>query len=276
MNAALAGARRARRLRGRRGHRGRDLLHGRDLRATSAARCSSRSARATSAAPSCAEYEAALEDEAFPFEEKAIEVHEKNLELIGSGVYNAWIEKSLARARGARAGPLREARVEQRVRSRRSTATPTSAPRAADAARPRESPDDRPPVESRRRARRGPLPRAPAAAETGRRRGGERAGRRSAGARWRAMHARAAVESCCSHGARVAAALALPPLRDVAAPRRAAPGARRARLHDHRDACASSGEVRADFESARRAARAGAVRARDRAARRRSPRPRPS
>ena len=36
-----------------------------------------------------------LEEEAFPFEEKAIEVHEKNLELMASGIYNAWIEKSL-------------------------------------------------------------------------------------------------------------------------------------------------------------------------------------
>jgi tetratricopeptide (TPR) repeat protein len=43
------------------------------------------------------DYEMALEEEAFPFEEKAIEVHEKNLELMSAGVYNAWIEKSLAR-----------------------------------------------------------------------------------------------------------------------------------------------------------------------------------
>jgi hypothetical protein len=43
------------------------------------------------------EYETALEDEAFPFEEKAIGVHEKNLELLRSGVVNAWTEKSLGR-----------------------------------------------------------------------------------------------------------------------------------------------------------------------------------
>jgi tetratricopeptide (TPR) repeat protein len=43
------------------------------------------------------DYEAALEEEAFPFEERAIEVHQKNLELMSSGVYNPWIEKSLAR-----------------------------------------------------------------------------------------------------------------------------------------------------------------------------------
>ena len=41
------------------------------------------------------DYEALLEEEAFPFEEKAIAVHEKNLELMAAGVYNAWIEKSL-------------------------------------------------------------------------------------------------------------------------------------------------------------------------------------
>ncbi|NRA00675.1 MAG: hypothetical protein HRU01_29665, partial [Myxococcales bacterium] len=42
------------------------------------------------------DYELVLEEEAFPFEEKAIEVHEKNLELMDAGVYNRWIEKSLA------------------------------------------------------------------------------------------------------------------------------------------------------------------------------------
>jgi hypothetical protein len=38
----------------------------------------------------------ALEEEAYPFEERAIEVHEKNLELMRAGVFNEWIEKSLA------------------------------------------------------------------------------------------------------------------------------------------------------------------------------------
>ena len=42
-------------------------------------------------------YEDAIEEEAFPFEEKAIAVHEKNLELMPEGIYNAWTEKSLAR-----------------------------------------------------------------------------------------------------------------------------------------------------------------------------------
>ncbi len=41
------------------------------------------------------EYEMVIEDQAFPFEEKAISVHEKNLELLDAGIYNKWISKSL-------------------------------------------------------------------------------------------------------------------------------------------------------------------------------------
>ena len=43
------------------------------------------------------DYEMVLEEEAFPFEERAIEVHEKNLELMAAGIYNPWIERSLAK-----------------------------------------------------------------------------------------------------------------------------------------------------------------------------------
>ncbi|HEX9426630.1 MAG TPA: tetratricopeptide repeat protein [Candidatus Polarisedimenticolia bacterium] len=43
------------------------------------------------------EYEQALDEQAFPFEEKAIGLHEKNLEMLHAGVFNPWIEKSLAR-----------------------------------------------------------------------------------------------------------------------------------------------------------------------------------
>lgn len=42
-------------------------------------------------------YEADLDETAFPFEEKAIKVHEKNMELLHGGVYNEWTEKSLSR-----------------------------------------------------------------------------------------------------------------------------------------------------------------------------------
>ena len=43
------------------------------------------------------EYEAALDEEAFPFEEKAIGVHEKNVEMMRSGSFSTWTEKSMAR-----------------------------------------------------------------------------------------------------------------------------------------------------------------------------------
>jgi hypothetical protein len=43
------------------------------------------------------DYERAIEEEAFPFEEKAIGLHEKNLEMLHAGVFNAWTQKSLAR-----------------------------------------------------------------------------------------------------------------------------------------------------------------------------------
>jgi tetratricopeptide (TPR) repeat protein len=51
-----------------------------------------------------ADYELALEEEAFPFEEKAIDVHEKNLELLRAGVFNAWTEKSLGQLAGLMPG----------------------------------------------------------------------------------------------------------------------------------------------------------------------------
>ena len=41
------------------------------------------------------DYEMVLEEEAFPFEERAIEVHEDNFELLAAGVYNPWVQKSL-------------------------------------------------------------------------------------------------------------------------------------------------------------------------------------
>jgi TolA-binding protein len=43
------------------------------------------------------EYELAIEEQAYPFEEKAINVHEKNIELISIGLYNSWIDKSMER-----------------------------------------------------------------------------------------------------------------------------------------------------------------------------------
>ena len=42
-----------------------------------------------------ADYELILEEEAFPFEEQAIAVHEQNFELLTAGIYNPWVQKSL-------------------------------------------------------------------------------------------------------------------------------------------------------------------------------------
>ena len=41
------------------------------------------------------EYDLAIEEQAYPFEEKAIAMHKSNLELISRGVYDEWIERSL-------------------------------------------------------------------------------------------------------------------------------------------------------------------------------------
>ncbi len=41
------------------------------------------------------QYNLAIEEQAYPFEEKSIEIHEKNLQLISQGIYNEWIDKSL-------------------------------------------------------------------------------------------------------------------------------------------------------------------------------------
>lgn len=43
------------------------------------------------------EYELVIEEEAFPFEERSIEVHEANHELLTTGIFNSWVEKSLER-----------------------------------------------------------------------------------------------------------------------------------------------------------------------------------
>ena len=43
------------------------------------------------------EYELVIEDQAYPFEEKAISVHEKNMELLDVGIYNKWIDKSISK-----------------------------------------------------------------------------------------------------------------------------------------------------------------------------------
>jgi len=41
------------------------------------------------------DYEMVIEEEAYPFEEQAISVHEENYELLAEGIYNPWVQKSL-------------------------------------------------------------------------------------------------------------------------------------------------------------------------------------
>jgi hypothetical protein len=43
------------------------------------------------------DYEDTLDEQAFPFEEKAIKVHEKNMEMLRAGVFDDWTKKSLER-----------------------------------------------------------------------------------------------------------------------------------------------------------------------------------
>jgi cellulose synthase operon protein C len=43
------------------------------------------------------EYKNKLDEAAFPFEEKAISTHERNMELLHTGAFNSWTEKSLGR-----------------------------------------------------------------------------------------------------------------------------------------------------------------------------------
>ena len=111
MDAAMQAFESLDRLRGRRGHDRRHVLHGRDLLELQPFAARFGAARRTSMPPSCAEYEDALEEQAFPFEERAIEVHEANVDvMIAAGVYNRWVEQSFARLAVLVPGPLREAK----------------------------------------------------------------------------------------------------------------------------------------------------------------------
>jgi len=57
------------------------------------------------------QYDLVLEEQAYPFEEKAIDVHEKNIELLSIGIYNKWVDKSIAKL--AVLMPARYAKSEQ-------------------------------------------------------------------------------------------------------------------------------------------------------------------
>lgn len=57
------------------------------------------------------QYEILLEEQAFPFEEKAIEIHEANARRAGEGVFDEWVEKSFAEL--AVLMPIRYAKTEK-------------------------------------------------------------------------------------------------------------------------------------------------------------------
>ncbi|KPK09792.1 MAG: hypothetical protein AMJ68_11175, partial [Acidithiobacillales bacterium SG8_45] len=41
------------------------------------------------------QYDILLEEQAYPFEEKAITLHKKNIELLRRGIYNEWVDRSI-------------------------------------------------------------------------------------------------------------------------------------------------------------------------------------
>jgi len=57
------------------------------------------------------QYDVLLEEQAFPFEEKAIAIHERNVRRAAEGVYDEWVRKSFAEL--AQLQPGRYARVER-------------------------------------------------------------------------------------------------------------------------------------------------------------------
>ncbi len=59
------------------------------------------------------QYELVLEEQVYPFEEKSINVHEKNMELLDLGIYNKWIDKSIEKL--AVLLPARYAKPEESV-----------------------------------------------------------------------------------------------------------------------------------------------------------------
>ena len=54
------------------------------------------------------QYDVLLEEQAFPFEEKAIELHETNAQRTGDGVYDDWVQRSFDVARETEARALCE------------------------------------------------------------------------------------------------------------------------------------------------------------------------
>ncbi len=57
------------------------------------------------------QYDVLLEEQAFPFEEKSIELHQANAARVGDGVYDQWVRQSFEML--AKLSPARYAKVEQ-------------------------------------------------------------------------------------------------------------------------------------------------------------------
>ncbi len=57
------------------------------------------------------QYDILLEEQAYPFEEKSITIHESNVARIGEGTFDRWVEKSLAALR--KLSPVRYAKSEK-------------------------------------------------------------------------------------------------------------------------------------------------------------------
>src|SRR6185295_5357315 len=78
------------------------------------------------------QYQVLLEEQAFPFEEKAIEIHESNAQRAAGGIYDDWVRKSFVAL--AELKPARYARNELDPESKPAAAE--SAPSATTAAAP--------------------------------------------------------------------------------------------------------------------------------------------
>ncbi len=59
------------------------------------------------------EFNLMVEEQAYPFEEKTIAVHEKNIELLVNGIYSTWIDRSIVKL--SRLLPARYDKPEERV-----------------------------------------------------------------------------------------------------------------------------------------------------------------
>jgi tetratricopeptide (TPR) repeat protein len=59
------------------------------------------------------EFKTELEDQAYPFEDKAISIHEKNVELLKLGIYSPWIDRSIEKL--AKLVPARFAKYEEHL-----------------------------------------------------------------------------------------------------------------------------------------------------------------